>query len=170
MHLKLLIIDYKAHYGKFRESNQSMVSNESAVIFQEFLMVHDKCNRILKKVENILGKDVDGEREMICGMKLMMQWLGLELGVPGIVPLGRQNAAGKDFNQLWKIMRRDLVTWKDLIDLSAADLEQEAEDIEIYVYERKLQQILKSNDQSIELIDEFIYFLDDLYEKYFMFF
>lgn len=162
MHLKLLIIDYKQ---KYLTSESIKISNNETVMitFKQFITMQNKCQHLLSIIEHMFGEYMDQEREMICGMKLMMQWIGLKLKYPGIIPFHRHDIDIEDYIRLWMMIRSDLFIWKRLLDLDTYNLNDR-----ICSTERKLQNILKSNNNSTQLIDEFISFLDDLYQIYFV--
>ena len=160
MHLKIKLADYRRQYGVIQPL-QTITLNGSVHMFHEFISMHNKCQRLFSVIESIFGDHMHVEREMICGMKLMMQWIGFNEGYPGIISFDQRDVHYQDYNRLWIMIRADFIIWKRLIDFHTFD-----PDDTICEAERTLQQILRANENSTGLIDEFVDFLDDLYRKY----
>ena len=151
--LKEFINEYRIKYGV----NDPVVNESVALIFKEFISMQNRCQNFIYLLELLGKKYVNEMREIICGLKLMMQWIALKIKFPGIMRMEQPELTENDFQRLWKFIRSDFMAWRHLLHSSSDHLNNN---------QLKIQFILQSIDGAHDLIDNVILFLNELYDKY----
>ena len=156
--LKNMMKDYREKYDTLTQVKETMGMNESMIeILEEFILMQSRCQRYIHLLE-LLGKEYANEmREIICGLKLMMQWIALKIRFPGITTLEGPDLTADDFKRFWGFIRSDFSAWRRLVDISFRGLSS---------YQIKIKIALQSIDGASDLIDDLNAFLIELNDKY----
>ena len=119
--------------------------------FREFVAMQNKSQRFTIMLESL------GMIEIVCSIKLMMQWVALKIRFPGILMAVQPDLNGDDFKRLWGFLESDFMAWRCLMNAPSQYLSAD---------QIKIQSILQSIDGAPGIIDDLIAFVEELRAKY----